>query len=197
MKNQKPKYKIIPMGRSGVGKDFFATLLEEMYGYSQLRSYTTRPRRTPTENTHVFINDEQANQLTDRVAETLIDTYQYFATREQFMDCDIYTLDPKGLYSLKEHAPEVPVCVIYVEASPEIRLQRAKDRAADPVKAEEIFKSRTASENEQFSDFEELIKNEENFAKEFPNVRIATVFNNNTATREDVVAFLEELNSHL
>ena len=42
--------------------------------------------------------------MTDRVTETVINGYQYFATREQFDECDVYVIDPNGLSDLFQRA---------------------------------------------------------------------------------------------
>lgn len=183
--------KIMVVGRSGSGKDTLANVLKDTYGYSQLYSTTTRPRRTPDEATHVFVTEEEANQMTERVAETVIDGYQYFATKGQFEESDIYLIDPRGLECVCKNAPEIPLYVVYVEASQETRLQRAKARAADPELAEKIFYSRQASEDAQFSEFEALIKDRDAFQKAYPSTRRLRVLANDNNDPTCVSSFAQ------
>lgn len=191
---KKSPMKIIIVGRSGSGKDTLARILQELFGYLQLLSYTTRPRRTPTEATHEFRTKEEAALLTDRVAETVINGYEYFATRQQFEECDIYLIDPNGLDSLCKNAPDIPLYVVYVEASQDTRLRRAKGRAADPDEAEKIFYSRQADEDAQFSAFEELLKDKRAFQKVYPSARVLRILANDNDDISNVQAFAQMLN---
>lgn len=188
---RKAPMKIMVVGRSGSGKDTLANVLKDTYGYSQLYSTTTRPRRTPDEATHVFVTEEEANQMTERVAETVIDGYQYFATKGQFEECDIYVIDPRGLDCVCKNAPDIPLYVVYVEASQDTRLARAKSRAADPESAEKIFYSRQADEDAQFSEFEALIKDKEAFRKAYPTARVLRILANDNDDVSNVQAFAQ------
>ena len=188
---KKAPMKIMVVGRSGSGKDTLANVLKDTYGYSQLYSTTTRPRRTPDEATHVFVTEEEANQMTERVAETVIDGYQYFATKGQFEECDIYVIDPRGLDCVCKNAPDIPLYVVYVEASQDTRLARAKSRAADPDEAEKIFYSRQADEDAQFSEFEALIKDKEAFRKAYPTARVLRILANDNDDVSNVQAFAQ------
>ena len=87
--------KILIIGRSGSGKSTLANYLTEKYGLKQLESYATRPMRVKNEKGHRFITPEEAKNFTDRVAETVINGYEYFATRQQVDECDVYVIDPK------------------------------------------------------------------------------------------------------
>ena len=190
---KKAPMKIMVVGRSGSGKDTLANLLKETYGYTQLYSTTTRPRRTPNEDTHVFVSEEEANQMTDRVAETVIDGYQYFATKGQLEESDIYLIDPRGLDCVCKNAPDTPLYVVYVEASQDTRLRRAKARAADPDEAEKIFYSRQASEDAQFTEFETLIKDREAFQKAYPTARRLRILANDNDDITNIQAFAQML----
>lgn len=188
---KKAPMKIIIVGRSGSGKDTLARILLELFGYIQLLSYTTRPRRTPTEATHEFCTKEEAALLTDRVAETVINGYEYFATRQQFEECDVYLIDPNGLDSLCKNAPDIPLYVVYVEASQDTRLRRAKSRAADPDEAEKIFYSRQADEDAQFSAFEALLKDKKAFQKTYPSARVLRILANDNDDISNIQAFAQ------
>ena len=117
--------KVLIIGRSGSGKDALAIALTNKYGMKQLCSTTTRPKRYENENTHIFVSEEEANLMTERVAETFINGYQYFATKQQYIDCDAYVIDPYGMKRLCENTPEIPCIVVYVNVDREIRKERA------------------------------------------------------------------------
>lgn len=167
--------KTIPMGLSGCGKDSFARSFGE-----QLISVTTRPPRYTGEASHVFVSEDEANQMTDRVAETIIDGYQYFATREQFEKCDVYVIDPKGLGDLCKRAPDVGLCVLYINASKDVRKQRAIDRAEDKEEAERVFDSRYEDEHQMFEDFVAMFESDDlnAFHNLYPTVKTVVVVDN-------------------
>ena len=97
---------IVILGRSGRGKDTCAKYLTDKYGLTQVKSYTTRPKRGENEDTHIFINKSEVNNyINDMAAYTKIGEYEYFATKTQVQENDIYIIDPKGLYELKKTMP--------------------------------------------------------------------------------------------
>lgn len=145
------KYLII--GRTGRGKDTIAKALESR-GLVQLKSYTTREPRYEGEDTHIFITKEEASKYSDKVARTEINGVEYFATRKQLEESDIYVIDPRGFYELTKNCPDVSFRIIYMSTNDETARQRAMARGDDPEKEGRIFDSRSADEDEQFSDFE-------------------------------------------
>ena len=182
--------KILIMGRSGSGKDTLAHYLTKDFNMKQLISTTTRPPRSATESTHVFVSEYEANKMKERVAETFIDGYQYFATKQQLDECDIYVIDPKGLKDVCDRAPDTDLCVVYVDAPRTIRKRRAMDRADDRREAARIFESRDADEDEMFAAFENCIftENMEAFTHAYPTVSTVILIdnheNNEQAIRE-------------
>jgi len=174
------------VGRSGSGKDTLAGFLIEKFNMRQLLSYTTRPKRTPDEATHIFITEDEASSFTDRIAETVVDGYQYFATKEQLESCDNYVIDPRGLEEVCKKAPETDICVVYINASKEVRKQRAKKRAASPKMASVIFESRNSDEDEMFKEFEEMVyaKDMTAFKNRFPTAMTLITMDNETGTKK-------------
>lgn len=146
------------IGRTGSGKDYLTNLLEKN-GLKILKSYTTRPRRTENEDSHIFITPEEAATYTDKIATTVINGYEYFATAKQVEDCDVYVIDPNGLYELSKNIPDTALNIIYVKADPMTRRINAVKRVADKdkIKEEEVFDARDKSENQQFSEFEDIL----------------------------------------
>lgn len=90
-------YFILLVGESGSGKTSVAFELAEKYQYRILQSYTTRAPRTPGEWGHIFVNDEQFDELTDFVGFTVFNGHRYCATSQQVDDNDIYVIDPAGV----------------------------------------------------------------------------------------------------
>ena len=150
--------KILIMGRTGSGKDYLARLLTER-GLKQLISSTTRPKRTPEENTHVFLTKEEADAIPEeeKVARTVINRYEYFATKQQVLESDIYIIDPNGYYMLRHKMPDTPFLVVYVKADREEAKKHAILRASDQEREAEIFEERYAAEDEQFTAFENAL----------------------------------------
>ena len=71
--------RLLIIGRTASGKDTLADALRHAYGMTFVKSCTTRPRRTPDEDTHVFLTEQQAEPLVrDAVAYTRIGDYIYF-----------------------------------------------------------------------------------------------------------------------
>ena len=68
----KDKYIVLIVGESGSGKSTICDELTKRYGLKQVKSYTTRPRRSEDEDGHTFISDEEFKELENICA------YRYF-----------------------------------------------------------------------------------------------------------------------
>lgn len=187
------KYLIV--GRTSSGKDYLAKKLVQR-GLKQVISYTTREKRTPNEDTHIFITKDEAETypMEDKVARTVIDDAEYFATRQQVNESDIYIIDPRGLDMLVANMPETEFQVIYVKADDDMnRKINAVKRADDKIKAEEKFMSRDADEDEQFSEFEDKIFNRMDSEACFPNNVNTVLIYTNDYSDENVTTYAEKL----
>ena len=91
---------LLLIGASGSGKSTVARYLCEQYGLRQIDSYTTRPPRYRGESGHIFITDEEFDQLQDFVGYTLYNGHRYGATAQQVEENDIYVIDPAGVEGL-------------------------------------------------------------------------------------------------
>ena len=156
MKNQM----ILIAGRTGSGKNTYADILKEK-GYKEVISYTTRPKRYETEDTHIFISNEEADIIEDKVASTTINDYKYFATKKQIQDADYYIIDPIGIAELTENCPDTEFLIIYIDADKETRYNRALSRGNSEKEAD-IFNKRDASEDKEFTEFEEIMNRYDN-----------------------------------
>jgi guanylate kinase len=123
------KHIFLIVGESGSGKTTLVNELEKKHGLKQLVSYTTRPRRTPNEQGHIFVTDEEFNTLTDMVAFTEFNGFRYCATSEQVEECDTYVIDPAGVEYFKAsyRGDKIPV-MVYVYTHANLRAKRMLDR---------------------------------------------------------------------
>lgn len=167
--------KLLIVGRSGVGKDTLAGILQKEYGLKMVKSYTTRPKRYENEDTHIFITPEEVKNYPIKVAETNIKGYDYFATKQQVEECDMYIIDPIGLYTLVKRMPETEFIVIYIYADAKQRKEMAMARESDKATAESIYNARNKAEDKQFASFEEKILYGYSFS---PNIARNYVINN-------------------
>lgn len=137
------------VGRTASGKTTLAKMFEDM-GAKILKSYTTRKKRNASDTDHIFITKEEAETFKNKVARTVINGNEYFATEEQLMESDFYIIDPDGIETLLESMPDTKFEVIYVRAKKDIRKERYIQRGA----TEEDFYTRDSDETIQFNDFE-------------------------------------------
>lgn len=154
--DMKPLFCII--GRSGSGK----TTLEKnlcKYGLTSVKSYTTRPKRTPDEDNHTFISEETyLENEWDMVAYTFINGYHYFATREQTDLADIYVIDPRGFNELVLKYPERLLVVCYLSVDKQQLEKQLQERAKITNETEEHQQSRLNDEDSQFTEFEKQLQ---------------------------------------
>lgn len=176
--------KFLIVGRTASGKDHLKEILQARYGWKFVKSYTTRAKRTPDEDTHIFISHEEAQAIpaSEKVAITKICNQneipdEYFATRKQVQEADAYIIDPIGVKILLSNMPDECFEIIYVQAEMDaMRKAAAIDRASDKEKAEKNFDKRNADEDAQFTEFEQTF---ESGAFGAQNCQQLTVYRNN------------------
>ena len=116
------------IGKSGSGKTTLANELEK-YGYNSIESYTTRPKRFDDETGHIFITEEEFDQLKDMCAYVKYNGYRYGATSEQANNSALYVIDPDGLDYFKLHyTGNKNICTIYIDCPWYTRLHRMLKR---------------------------------------------------------------------
>lgn len=136
---------------------YFDKFIKEYNVYAkEVVSYTTREKREGEIDgrEHYFITKERAKEIlesSDILAYTKIGEYEYFTTKQQLKDSNIYIIDPKGIEYLKESNPDLNIKVIYISIPDNIREERCKNRSDYDT----AYKKRYESENEQFTKFEE------------------------------------------
>ena len=120
------------VGCSGSGKTTITEQLEQKYGLKAIQSYTTRQPRYDGETGHIFVSDEEFNELTDMVGYTEFAGNRYCATAEQVENDDLYIIDPKGIdFFMKLYKGSKTPKVIFISSDMTTRYERMKSRAEE------------------------------------------------------------------
>lgn len=116
-------------GRSSSGKTTIADILEQKYGYKQVVSYTTRQPRYEGEIAHIFVTEDEFDQLGELAAYTLYNGKRYGTTFKQLEECSIYVIDIPGIETLLQHDKiNRPIVIIYFDTTVYTRINRMLNR---------------------------------------------------------------------
>lgn len=116
-------------GRSASGKTTIADTLEQKYGHKQVYSYCTRPPRYDGEIGHVFVSEDEFDNLGELVAYTEYNGFRYGTTAEQLDKCTIYVVDIPGIETLlQKYKTDRPIVIIYFDTTVYTRINRMLDR---------------------------------------------------------------------
>lgn len=118
------------VGRSASGKTTIANKLAETYGYVQVQSYTTRKPRFENETGHIFVTEDEFENLGELAAYTYYNGNHYGTTFEQLDAADIYVIDVPGVESLLEKLKndKRPIDIFYFDVSVYNRITRMLER---------------------------------------------------------------------
>jgi guanylate kinase len=118
------------VGQSASGKTTVANMLSKKYGLKQVESYTTRKPRFDGETGHIFISEDEFNNLGELAAYTYYNNNHYGTTLEQLNECDIYVVDVPGVETLlkKLKNDDRQICIFYFDTSVYNRILRMLDR---------------------------------------------------------------------
>ena len=144
-----------------------------------VKSYTDRPKRYPGEDTHIFMSTEDLKFIKNRVCETVVNGYTYFATKIQMLTSDVYIVDPNGVYEIVDKFKNTNLKILYITSKEEIRRERYKKRQ-NIDNSDERFKA----EDNAFSEFESKLSE----ISSLPNISLIHLENN-----EDQYAFNKQL----
>lgn len=144
------------LGRTASGKDTLTAAVCKELELRQLISYTTRPKRSPTESTHIFAANKDFNaHLRENkiITYTKIGDYYYWSTKDQLYENDLYVIDYNGLEYLKQRIDgnDVKLVTVYIDVPANVRQKRFMLREHTDARK---FIERTQSENEQFNKLE-------------------------------------------
>lgn len=145
--------KIVIMGRAGTGKSMLARRLAEISGTAVLKTCTTRPRRTPEENSYHFHTAGSAAEIpaSEKLFYTeSVDGFARWTNRADFLSAGIAILDPTGMPGAIAEWKKAgcAVAVVYVKADDGARRSAW---AGDPDK----FMDRERHESPMFREFEQ------------------------------------------
>ncbi len=150
--NNKEHVLLCVMAESSAGKDTIVNKLCERTNYRQLISYSTRPRRVNEGDTHIFVTEEDYQEMLEVgqvAAYTEINGYRYWCTIDQLYSTDVYVIDPLGVDVLKRlNLPNLRIISAYINVPEDVRKQRAQSRGDDM----NVYRSRSLSERQQFRD---------------------------------------------
>lgn len=146
---KKKDFIILLVGASGSGKTTIADRLSSLFGWTQVSSYTTRPRRTEDEKGHIFVSDDRFDDVvlsSDLVAYTEYGGYRYCATQTQAENANVYVVDVPGVLRFKEsYTGKKKVFVVLLDLPEGIRRGRMQMRHDVPEKiAARLYADRTA-----------------------------------------------------
>jgi guanylate kinase len=122
------------LGKSGAGKTFIANVFKDN-GIPPVKSCTTRPRRTPDEDAHVFLSEEEFDKIDNAIAATVYGDYRYCGILEGYYKTYTYVIDKVGLETLQKD-PRFDIYTIHVSAPANKRRQWTDPRRYDRDKDE-------------------------------------------------------------
>ena len=122
------------VGKSASGKTTVANFLEQKHGFKQVNSYTTRSPRYEGEIGHIFVSDEEFDNLEEIVAYTEYNGHRYGTTAEQLDQCQIYVVDVPGVKTLLErYKTNRQIMILYFGANICTRIHRMIDRGDSDI----------------------------------------------------------------
>lgn len=138
-------------GPSACGKTSTIKKMEEMFGVTRVRSYTTRKPRSDDElNDYVFVSSDEFLELCPMFGYGVYDGNEYGVPEKALDDADIYILEPSGIYKLKKEYKKKPIKVIYMKAPQELCTGRMYQRGDST----EQVRRRLATDAHKFSHME-------------------------------------------
>lgn len=142
------------LGVSGSGKTSLVNKVSKKYGYTVLKSYTTRQPRENDEadlTSHTFCSMEEAAFMSEQkqiVCSNWFAGNFYFVTRDQLDSADLYVVDVKGLKDLYKNYFGKPIKSIFLDVDSSI----AADRMSKRGDSDEDIMKRLQHDSEAFKD---------------------------------------------
>lgn len=167
---------ILVVGKTNSGKSTLIKKLCERTGLKALCSYTTRPKRSESDNDHIFVNKEEylrAKENDEIAIDGEIAGNYYYSTIEQLYNSDLYTINPEALDRLIAlNLPSIRFVIVYISCPDKVREERAMKRGDDKHK----FRTRNFAERQEFKKFVSEEKwdyaiNNTNFAQAYSTFR--------------------------
>ena len=157
---------LIILGKTASGKNTIVNELVKNYGFKQLVTYTTRPKRKGEIEgvTYHYISLEEFKKK-DRegfFAETAYYSpasggeWAYGTSLEDFKNADdktVIILNPKGYYRILNREEADSICSVYIVAKTDILCDRLKERGDSFLEA----KRRIVADEEDFEDIGDYV----------------------------------------
>jgi guanylate kinase len=108
------------IGPSGSGKTTLSDYCANELQGKTVSSYTTRPKRYEGETGHVFITEDEFDQLGPLCAYTEYNGYRYGVDVKTIDASDFYVIDPAGAYEFlaRYNGKKLPV-IVWLECDPQ------------------------------------------------------------------------------
>ena len=174
---------ILIVGRTNSGKSSLVKKLCERTNLTALQSYTTRQKRSESDNDHIFVSTEDyflAKENGEIAIDAEIAGNYYYSTIEQLYNADLYTINPDALNRLLElDLPNIRFVIVYISCPDKIREERSIKRGDDKHK----YRVRNFAERQEFRKFSTEEKwdyaiNNLNFSKSYSVLRWITQIEN-------------------
>jgi guanylate kinase len=144
---------VLVVGRTNSGKSSLIKRLCERTGLNALCSYTTRVKRSETDNDHIFVDVEEylrAKENGEVAIDAEIAGNYYYSTIEQLYEADLYTINPVAIDRLLAmNLPNIKFVTVYISCPDKIREERAMKRGDDKHK----YRARDFAERSEFRKF--------------------------------------------
>lgn len=153
------------VGCSGAGKTHASLLMQKLYGWKAIVSYTTRRRRDGETNgvEHWFVSKKKMPPKERMCAHTFFGGHHYWTTWEQI--CEnlfpfVYVIDEKGLVELQVKTMPVPIPIITVkiERPDNDTNEERKDRDNDRIELDDDYYDYIVRNDGTLDEFDEKIK---------------------------------------
>lgn len=144
---------ILVVGKTSSGKSSLIKKLCERTNLTALQSYTTRQKRSDTDNDHIFTNVDDyfvAKENGEVAVDAEIAGNYYYSTVEQLYNADLYTINPDAIDRLLAlDLPNLRFVTVYISCPDKIREDRAVKRGDDKRK----YRTREFAERQEFRKF--------------------------------------------
>ena len=144
---------LLVVGKTGSGKSSLIKRICERTGLRELCSYTTRAKRSDTDNDHIFVGVDdyaRAKENGEIAIDGEVAGNYYYSTIEQLYTADLYTINPEALERLLDmDLPNIRFVTVYISCPDNIREERAMKRGDDKHK----YRVRDFSERQEFRKF--------------------------------------------
>lgn len=150
------------VGSSGSGKSTVVKRLCDKYKLKDVQSYTTRPKRHPKEQGHIFVTEGEFDTLENICAYTEIKGYKYGATTEQVDKADLYIIDEDGVEYFDTHYQgdkKIKIVRMYIDENTCILRMKKRGDSIEDIHFRMMFDKRRKSK------FNNIIANAKNIKR--------------------------------